>query len=86
MEPRLKFTHIAIVAGLLVHTLALAKPDPEAINQIRDQGFNHSQVMPTPQHLTDTFGPRLTNSPKMREASRWTMEGLRGWGLRNVHQ
>ena len=86
LEPRLKFTHIAIVVGLLANTLALAKPDPEVINQIRDQGFNHSQVMPTLQHLTDTFGPRLTNSPQMREASRWTMERLRGWGLRNAHQ
>ena len=74
------------MAALLACALALAKPDPEVVNQIRDQGFNHSQVMPTLQHLTDGLGPRLTNSPRMREASRWTMERLQAWGLSNAHQ
>lgn len=74
------------VAALLVPVLGSAKPDPETINAIRDQGFNHSQVMQTLQHLTDKIGPRLTNSPKMREASLWTMERMKSWGLANVHQ
>jgi len=73
-------------AGLLAPALALAaKPDPEVINAIRDQGFNHSQVMHTLQHLTDQIGPRLTNSPSMREASRWTEGQLKAWGLSNAH-
>jgi hypothetical protein len=73
-------------AALAAPTLLLAaKPDPEILNAIRDQGFNHSQVMPTLQHLTDQIGPRLTNSPNMREASRWTREQLQAWGLSNAH-
>lgn len=74
------------VAGLLLPTLLwAAKPDPEVLNAIRDQGFNHSQVMQTLQHLTDRIGPRLTNSPQMREANRWTLAQLQGWGLANAH-
>ncbi|HEY1090225.1 MAG TPA: M20/M25/M40 family metallo-hydrolase [Burkholderiaceae bacterium] len=74
------------IAGLLAPTLVLAaKPDPELINAIRDQGFNHSQVVQTLQHLTDKIGPRLTNSPTMREASRWTREQLQAWGMANAH-
>ena len=69
------------VCCLLLAPLARAKGDPEVINSIRDQGFNHSQVMQTLQHLTDKIGPRLTNSPQMREASRWTLERLQSWGL-----
>jgi hypothetical protein len=77
---------IVAVCCLLLAPLARAKADPEVINNIRDQGFNHSQVMQTLQHLTDKIGPRLTNSPQMREASRWTLERLQGWGLSNAHQ
>ena len=73
------------VCCLLLAPLARAKGDPEVINSIRDQGFNHSQVMQTLQHLTDKIGPRLTNSPQMREASRWTLERLQSWGLSNAH-
>lgn len=80
-----KMNHAFAVACLVIPSLLYAKADPEVINAIRDQGFNHSQVMQTFQHLTDKIGPRLTNSPKMREASLWTMERLKGWGLANAH-
>ena len=73
------------LASLLFAPLLQAKPDPEVLNAIRDQGFNHSQVMPTLQHLTDKIGPRLTNSPTMREAVRWTQDRLKVWGLSQVH-
>ena len=86
--PKLKSTLVSALAaaGLLASALSFAaKPDPEVINAIRDQGFNHSQVMQTLQHLTDKIGPRLTNSPNMREASRWTREQMQSWGLANAH-
>jgi hypothetical protein len=81
-----KLNCLVVVSCLLLAPLARAKADPEVINNIRDQGFNHSQVVQTLQHLTDRIGPRLTNSPQMREASRWTMERLQSWGLSNAHQ
>lgn len=81
-----KFSHAVVIGCLLVPSLVCAKPDPEVINAIRDEGFNHSQVMQNFQYLTDTIGPRLTNSPKMREASLWALEKLKSWGLSNAHQ
>lgn len=64
---------------------AFAKNDLETINRIRDEGLHHSQVMTTLQHLTDGIGPRLTGSPQMQQASAWTVEQLKNWGLTNVH-
>ncbi len=81
----MKLQHVLALATLLATPVLQAKPEPEVLNAIRDQGFNHSQVMPTLQHLTDQIGPRLTNSPTMREATRWTQARLQAWGLSNVH-
>jgi hypothetical protein len=64
---------------------AFAKTDLETINRIRIEGLYHSQVMTTLQHLTDHIGPRLTGSPEMQQASAWTVEQLKAWGLSNVH-
>ncbi len=58
--------------------------DLNAVNRILDQGMNHSQVMTTAAHLTDRIGGRLTKSPQMREAERWSQQQFRDWGLSNV--
>ena len=64
-----------------------APPDKNAaLNRLIDEGTNHSQVMVTAQHLTDVIGPRLTNSPSMRQAETWTQAQFRDWGLTNVHK
>ena len=42
------------------------------INQILDEGFNHSEVEQTAAYLTDRIGSRVTNSPGMRAAEDWT--------------
>ena len=36
--------------------------------------------------LTDVYGPRLTGSPAMQQASDWAMKKITEWGLSNVHQ
>jgi len=43
-----------------------------AIHQIKDEGFNDSKVMEIMSYLTDLYGPRLTNSPDIKEAANWT--------------
>jgi len=58
--------------------------DHDMINKIRDEGFNRSEVLQTFRVLTDEIGPRLTASPGMRAASKWTVEQLEDWGLANV--
>lgn len=56
------------------------------LNRVIDQGLSHSQVMQTAEYLMDRIGPRLTNSPQMRQAEAWTQQQLKAWGLRNVHK
>jgi carboxypeptidase Q len=60
------------------------EPDLTTINRIVDEGFNRSELPATAAYLTDRIGGRLTNSPQMREAERWTQEQFRTWGLKNV--
>jgi hypothetical protein len=63
---------------------AAQEVDRTQINRIIDQGMNQSQVMETAAHLTDRIGGRMTNSPQMRQAERWTQQRFREWGLSNV--
>jgi carboxypeptidase Q len=58
--------------------------DLTTINRIVDEGFNRSELPLTAAYLTDRIGGRLTNSPQMREAERWTQQQFRDWGLKNV--
>jgi len=59
---------------------------PSATDRIVDEGLNRSQVMNTVQHLTDVIGPRLTNSPQMRKAERWTAAKFAEWGLTDIER
>jgi len=64
----------------------LTQQDLDAIYKIKDQGFNHSQVMDIMSYLTDVYGPRLTNSPNAKAAADWTMDKMKEWQLANVHE
>jgi carboxypeptidase Q len=56
------------------------------MNRVIDQGLNHSQVMQIAEHLMDQIGPRLTNSPQMRQAETWTQAQFKTWGLKNIRK
>jgi hypothetical protein len=76
----------AIALGAVFYAMlagaGLAAPvDGAMINKIADEGFNHGQVMETAAHLTDRIGGRMTNSPGMRAAEKWTREQFAQWGL-----
>ena len=53
---------------------------------IRDEGLRGSQAMDHISWLSDVYGPRVTGTPAIEQASVWTMEKLREWGLANVHE
>ena len=36
--------------------------------------------------LSDVYGPRLTGSPAIQQASEWAMRKFGEWGLANIHQ
>ena len=82
-----------IALGLAAATLAVAlaeaqseKIDYATLGRIRDEGLRHSQVMDHISWLSDVYGPRLTGSPGIQQASEWAMKRMREWGLVNVHQ
>jgi carboxypeptidase Q len=79
---------VILLTALVVSPLAAQAPsqsDLSAIYQIKDEGFNHSQVMDTMSYLTDVYGPRLTNSPDIKQAAEWATTKMKEWQLANVH-
>lgn len=77
----------ALSVALVVACAANAqeKVDLDMTGKIRQEAFQRSQVMATLNHLTDVIGPRLTLSPAMLEANRWSRSKFTEWGLSNVH-
>jgi len=70
--------------GAVVTPKATISAETVAINRISDVGFNHSEVVTTAAYLADEIGGRMTNSPAMRKAERWTQDKFKSWGLKNV--
>ncbi|MBS1766729.1 MAG: M20/M25/M40 family metallo-hydrolase [Acidobacteria bacterium] len=57
----------------------------DAAKLIQEVG-DHSQAYANLQEMTDTIGPRLTGSQKLRDAQAWAMKKLEGYGAVNVHE
>lgn len=78
---------IALLALAIVSAPAASQEvNRTQINRVMDEGFNRSEVMEIAAYLTDRIGGRLTNSPQMREAERWTQQRFRDFGLSNVRK
>lgn len=76
--------NLLLPAALLVTFLRPAFAET-AVDKIKDEGLNRSQVMQTLSYLTDVIGPRLTGSPQLLRANNWTRDKLTEWGLKNAH-
>ncbi|MEX2272211.1 MAG: M20/M25/M40 family metallo-hydrolase [Vicinamibacterales bacterium] len=79
---------VALLA-LLSAAAAAQAPEPvdlPAIQKIRDEGLQRSQVMETLFWLTDRHGPRLTGSPGFEQAGDWAVKQLQEWGVQNVRK
>ena len=90
----MKTRRTAILAGVTIMVVGLPlsaewptteRVDLDAIYRIKDEGLQRSKVMDIESWLTDVYGPRLTNSPNIREAADWAQKTMREWGLANVH-
>jgi carboxypeptidase Q len=75
----------AAVAMLVGGLHAEERVDLSMTGKIRQEAFNHSEVMALLGHLTEDIGPRLTNSPAMVQANAWTRSKFDAWGLADVH-
>ena len=85
-----KYATVSAVVALLLTVIplsgqSLSNSELYAIHQIREEGFADSKVMEIISYLSDVYGPRLTNSPNIKEAAKWTTERLNEWKLANVH-
>jgi len=81
----------AFAAFLLLGAAAGAREPTESMDlatiaQIREEGLNRSQVMEHVSWLTDVYGPRLTGSPAMLQASDWVLRKFGEWGLEHPHR
>src|ERR1035438_10027618 len=93
---RLKMGRSAKWIALLALAFTLARtaraqtdwlaPDTVAISKFEVEGLQHSHVMDIMGYLTDVYGPRLTNSPNIRQAAEYAVKTLGSWGLANVHE
>jgi len=83
LNPYITFSVISLLA---VASVCAEEPvDLDMVNKIRDEGFNRSEVMESLRVLTDEIGPRLTASPGMRAASKWSVDTLQAWGIDDVY-
>ncbi len=87
-----KYASVFAVLALLLAVIPLAGQAPSssdlsAMHQIREEGFDPktSKVMEIISYLSDVYGPRLTNSPDIKEAAKWTTDKMGEWKLANVH-
>jgi len=69
---KMKFRIIAVMFLAVAATGSAAGEgaDLSVVNRIKDQAFNHSQVMNYMHHLADENGPRLAASPAYQRAAR----------------
>jgi len=58
--------------------------DLEVFHRIRQEAYEHSEVMDHLFQLVDVHGPRITGSPGFQGAAEWSAEAMRGWGLEGV--
>ena len=75
---------VLMTAAAILGGQALDRPDLDAFYKIKDEGFQRSEVMEIVGYLTDIYGPRLTNSPNIKTAAKWTTARMADWGLINV--
>lgn len=76
---------IAAVLGFLAAPVsAQERVDQAAIDKIKTEALDRSQIMETASWLTDVFGARLTGSPNIKAAGEWAAKKLTEWGMVNA--
>jgi hypothetical protein len=65
---------------------SVEKLDYAMIGKIRDESLSRSQAMDHVSWLSDVYGPRLTGSPAIKQASEWARKKFAEWGLANIHE
>ncbi|HNP35983.1 MAG TPA: M20/M25/M40 family metallo-hydrolase [Woeseiaceae bacterium] len=74
---------LALLLGTGFAHSAAAQEDVDLsiVNRIKQEAFNHSQVMNYMHYLADVNGARLATSPDYRRAARWAVGELKKQGI-----
>lgn len=74
--------HLLLTLALLSTSIGLSQEniDIEAIDKIKNEGFNNSQVEKIAFQLIDNSGARLTNSKGYERAATYAVKQLQEWG------
>ena len=72
-----------LLAVILISTGSLKAAD-DISAQIRDQAFNHSQVLDHAFYLSDVYGPRFIASPAFQQALHWTTQQFKEMHLKSI--
>ena len=70
------FTSMGFASGAMAEDVDLS-----VVNRIKEEAFNHSQVMNYVHYLADENGARLATSPDYRRAARWAVDELQKSGI-----
>lgn len=88
----IKFTHMkyiksfSLIFSIVLPAFALAQTemiDQAVMTKIRKEGLQNSKVMDIAFHITESSGPRVTNSPGFMRAANYAKNQLTQWGLVN---
>ena len=79
---------LLFLSTLLFTTICIGQEtiDTVAIEKIKNEGFNNSQVENIAFQLLDKSGPRLTNSKGFERAANYAVNQLSEWGLKNANK
>jgi carboxypeptidase Q len=75
---------LLVAFALVSPAVFSADTDTNFLNRVIDEALNQSEIPANASYLTDRIGGRMTNSPQMRMAEKWTQEKFKSWGLSNV--
>ena len=71
-----------VVAVLIARDcIAQEEVDLAMVARIKEEAYQHSQVMDTLHYLADVYGPRLAGSPAYGDAAAWAKSRLESWGF-----
>lgn len=71
--------------GLSSNSYSQLTADEKTLSEIRNEGFNNSEVMNMLSQFTDIYGQRLTGSREYYKAANWISDEMKKVGLQNVH-
>ena len=62
------------------------KPFTSDVARLMKEVADHQQAVSNLEEMSDSIGPRLTGSQRLRDAQKWAMDKLKAYGAVNVHE